>query len=78
LTKLTERVHGEVRFRSVPPLLVPQRNVSRTLTRRIKRSERRNSAASMPRAAYADQNELDHQQLAEAAAAGEVPTEIGI
>jgi hypothetical protein len=32
----------------------------------------------MPRAAYADQNELDHQQLAEAAAAGEVPTEIGI
>jgi uncharacterized protein (DUF2252 family) len=29
-------------------------------------------------AAYADQNELDHQRLAEAAAAGEVPTEIGI
>ena len=27
LTKLTERVHGEVRFRSVPPLLVPQRDV---------------------------------------------------
>jgi hypothetical protein len=24
---LTERVHGELRFRHVPPLLVPQRDV---------------------------------------------------
>ncbi len=27
VTKLTERVHGELRFRSVPPLLVPLRDV---------------------------------------------------
>ena len=27
VTKLTERVHGELRFRSVPPLLVPLREV---------------------------------------------------
>jgi len=78
LTKLTERVHGEVRFRSVPPLLVPLRDVFEDAHPQDQRSGRRNSAASMPRAAYADQNELDHQRLAEAAAAGEVPTEIGI
>ena len=29
-------------------------------------------------AAYADQNELDHQRLAEAVAAGEVPAQTGI
>jgi hypothetical protein len=28
--------------------------------------------------AYADQNELDHQRLVEASAAGEVPAELGV
>src|SRR5215217_4891729 len=50
LTKLTERVHGEVRFRSVPPLLVPLRDVFEDAHPQDQRSGRRNSAASMPRA----------------------------
>ena len=59
MTKLTERVHGELRFRSVPPLLVPLRDVFddahpqdetdyvRELMRELRRQPRRGPALSV-------------------------------